>query len=490
MPSVELLSRSLEILLVDDEPDLRGVVGEVLEEAGHHVTMASDGAQALALGLAKPFDAIVCDIRLPLMDGLSLLRRFRQDAPNTDFILMTAHADVRQAVGALKEGAAYYLTKPFEAEELLVQLSRIADRRVMERDLAQARRELRDRGAKTALIGQSPAMLRVLGLIDTVAPTDAPTLITGESGTGKELVARMLHERGARQDRPFVVINCGALTETLIEAELFGHERGAFTGADRKREGRFKAADGGVIFLDEIAELSATAQVKLLRVLQEGTFEPVGSNTPIKVDVRVLSATHRNLAERVRQGLFREDLFYRINVIEIPLPPLRQRPGDLSILVRHFLMRFLPGADPLPEISPAGWAALSGYRFPGNVRELSHAIQHAAVLSAGRPIGLQDFPASISGHSNEIIGVPAKESDQSLTLDDAKGAFECNYVRHVVAQAKGKRARAAKILGISRKSLWEKMKRHGIEAPLSGERDPSPEDLDDQDPPGVGPALA
>jgi DNA-binding NtrC family response regulator len=271
------------------------------------------------------------------------------------------------------------------------------------------------------------------------------------------------------------------LTENLIEAELFGHEKGAFTGAEGKREGRFKAADGGVIFLDEIAELSPAAQVKLLRVLQEGTFEPIGTNSPIKVDVRVLSATHRNLTERVRQGLFREDLLYRINVIEIPLPPLRQRPGDLSVLVRHFLLRFLPEGASLPELPAAVWAALSAHTFPGNVRELSHAIQRAVVMSAGRPIGLEDLPPSISGYSGEIIGVPAPQPDRSLPLDEAMRAFECNYVTHVVEQANRKRVRAAKMLGISRKSLWEKMKRHGIETPLSGERNSPDEPGEDED---------
>jgi two-component system, NtrC family, response regulator AtoC len=454
----------LEILLIDDEPDLRLVLEEALREAEHRVTVAGDGAEGLNHVISRVFDVVICDVRLPKIDGLTLFRRIRQESPSTDVILMTAYAEVADAVTALKQGAFDYLTKPFDIDELLLAMHRIAEHRALRRELEQARAELSGRKPEVLLVGQSPGVRRVLGLIEMVAGSEAPVLVTGESGTGKELVARMLHDRSARREKPFVVVNCGALTETLIEAELFGHERGAFTGAVKKREGRFKAADGGTVFLDEIAELPLSAQAKLLRVLQEGTFEPLGTNSTAKVDVRVISATHRNLKERIADGTFREDLFYRVNVIEIPLPALRERPGDLSLLVQYFLQRFTPKGRPLPTVSPAAWAALSQYAYPGNVRELSHAVEHAVVLSGGGEIDIVHLPSSIAmatmrfGRHPE----PAAQTSDVRPLHVALREFEREYLLRAMAQAQGKRVRAAEMLGISRKSLWEKMRLHSI----------------------------
>jgi two-component system response regulator AtoC len=450
----------LDILLIDDEPELRQLLEEALRENEHRVTTAGDGAEGLAAVTSKVFDVVICDVRLPKIDGLTLFRRIRQEWPSTDVILMTAYAEVLDAVTALKQGAFDYLTKPFDIDELLLQIRRISEHRDLRRELEQARVELSGRKPEAALIGQSPPMRRVEGLIEMVAASEAPVLVTGESGTGKELVARLLHERGARREKPFVVVNCGALTETLIEAELFGHERGAFTGAVKKREGRFKAADGGTVFLDEIAELPLSAQAKLLRVLQEGTFEPLGTNTTAKVDVRVVSATHRNLKDRIATGAFREDLFYRVNVIEIALPPLRDRPGDLSLLVQYFLQRFTPKGRPVPLVSPAAWAALSQYPYPGNVRELSHAIEHAVVLSGGGAIDVRHLPASM------VTTAPATRNEAATPeirpLHVALREFEREYLIRAMGQAGSKRVRAAEILGISRKSLWEKLRLHGI----------------------------
>jgi DNA-binding NtrC family response regulator len=292
----------LDILLIDDEPDLRQVLEEALREHDHRVTIASDGAEGLSQMMAKSFDVVICDVRLPKIDGLTLFRRIRQEWPTTDVILMTAYAEVVDAVAALKQGAFDYLTKPFDIDELLLQIQRISDHRALRRELEQARVELSGRKPEVALVGQSPPMRACSASSRWCAASEAPVLVVGESGTGKELVARMLHERSARHEKPFVVVNCGALSETLIEAELFGHERGAFTGAVKRREGRFKAADGGTVFLDEIAELPLSAQAKLLRVLQEGTFEPLGTNTTVRVDVRVISATHRQLKDRIAEG--------------------------------------------------------------------------------------------------------------------------------------------------------------------------------------------
>ena len=455
----------LRILVVEDEPDLRAVLGEALREAGHEVTLAADGQQGLTQVTEQAFDVVITDVNLPRVDGLTLLRRTLSETPGTRVILITAFGDIANAVAALKEGAYDYLAKPFELEHLLSLLGRVAEQRSLERELEQARAALAGVSPQTLLVGDSPPMRRVLSLVDMVAGSNAPTLIIGESGTGKEIVARMIHDRGARRDQPYLAVNCGALTETLMEAELFGHERGAFTGADRKRDGRFKAADGGTIFLDEVAELPMAAQAKLLRVLQEGSFEPLGSNTPIKVDVRVISATHRNLRHRVKQNLFREDLFYRINVIEVPLPPLRDRPGDLALLVHHFLQRFALHKA-APSLNAAAWEALARHRFPGNVRELSHAIQHAVVLSGGNEIQLSHFPLTIQAPpaDNPPAGFLAAAGPRRTIgpLVMAVRQYEREYLQEAVAGAKGNRQDAAKLLGLTVSSLSQKLRLHGL----------------------------
>jgi len=456
----------LEILLIDDEPELRELLREQLAEAGHRVRVAVDGAEGAEHLERQVFDVVICDVRLPKADGLSLFRRIRKDSPLTDVILMTAYSEVGQAVSALKEGAYDYLTKPFDIDELLLQVRHIDENRMLRRELENVRGELSDRGSQTQLVGESPGIRRVHDMIRMVAQSDAPTLVTGESGTGKEVVGRLIHERSSRRDKPFVAVNCGALAENLVEAELFGHERGAFTGAVKKRDGRFKAAHGGTLLLDEIAELPLPAQAKLLRVLQEGVVEPLGTNTPVRVDVRIISATHRNLPERIKMGAFREDLFYRINVIEIPLPSLRERPGDLPLLLRHFIQRLKAPGAPVPSISPAAWAAISQYRFPGNVRELSHAIEHAMVMSGGSEIDVIHLPPSMIEPTGSALRAepavgeePARVRPLHLALRD----FEHQYLLRALKAADGKRTRTAYMLGISRKTLWEKLRHTGTE---------------------------
>lgn len=450
----------LDILLVDDEQGLRDVLEEQLAERGHCVETADDGATAEECVKRRMFDVVICDVRPPQVDGLTLFRKIRKETPGTDVILMTAHSDVSQAVSALKEGAYDYLTKPFDMDELILQVRRIDEVRRLRRELDSARTALGDRPSSTSLVGQAPAIRRIQEMVKMVAQSDAPTLITGESGTGKEVVARMVHEQSSRREKPFVAVNCGALAESLVEAELFGHERGAFTGALRKRDGRFKAADGGTLLLDEVAELPLPAQTKLLRVLQEGTVEPLGTNTPVRVDVRIISATHRNLQERIKAGLFREDLFYRINVIELQIPPLRERPGDIPLLVNHFLARMTPTGAASPTISPAAWAALSQYTFPGNVRELSHAIEHALVLAGGKEIGVQHLPQGMV-HPNTTEPCGEAESPNLSDIRPLQAAvrdFEHAYLLRALRATEGKRARTAELLGISRKTLWEKLR--------------------------------
>ncbi|MEZ4432568.1 MAG: sigma-54 dependent transcriptional regulator [bacterium] len=448
----------LDILLVDDEPTIRLSVGDALEDAGHRVTLAADGDAAAQKLTEHRFDVVVSDIRMPGLDGLSLFRRIRERAPETDVILITAYGAVEDAVQALKEGARDYLTKPFDTGELLLRVERLAERHALTRALQDARRALAENARESIIIGRSPPMIRLLERIETFAAADAPVLILGESGTGKELVARELHRKGPRAAGPFVPVHCAAFPETLIEAELFGHERGAFTGAVRRRDGRFRAADRGTLFLDEVAEIPLPAQAKLLRVLQEGVFEPLGTNTPVRVDVRIVSATHRDLKQCVADGTFREDLYYRLRVLDLKVPPLRARPGDLPLLVEHFLARFAD--DTPPTVSTAAWEALTRHDYPGNVRELEHAIQHACVLARGGEIHRRHLPDELLGDTPEIGEEP--EEGGLLPLADAIGAYERGYLLRALRETGGRKTQAAELLGISRKNLWEKLKTHGV----------------------------
>lgn len=452
----------LEILLADDEPSIRLTVSDALEDLGHRVSLAADGAEALEHIERHVFDVVITDIRMPKADGMTIFRRLRAHAPSTDVILITAYAAVSDAVDAMKEGAYDYLTKPFDTDEIKLRVQRIAQKRSLERELDEARAQLAAKDPSQIIIGRSSAMTRLLDLVETIASSDAPVLITGESGTGKELVAKTIHSLSPRSGHGFVAVNCAAFPETLLEAELFGHERGAFTGAVKSREGRFQAAHNGTLFLDEIAEIPPMAQAKLLRVLQEGMVEPLGTNRPVEVDVRVLSATHRNLKQRIRDGLFREDLYYRLNVLDVPIPPLRERRGDLPILVEHFLKRLTPRGKNPPAIAPRAWAALSEYGFPGNVRELEHAIQRAVVLSRGGEIDLPHLPEDIAGVPTLDQEPTSEVSDQVRPLAQAVKEFERAYLQRALQEAEGKKARAAELLGISRKNLWEKLRAHEL----------------------------
>jgi DNA-binding NtrC family response regulator len=448
----------LDVLLVDDEPDIGLAAGESLRDAGHRVTMATNGAEALDLITTRVYDIMICDIRLPKLDGLTLFRRARRESPDTTVILMTAFAAVADAVAAVKEGAHDYLTKPFDIDEITLRVERIAAHRSLLRELDDARAALAQRTTNDAIVGRSPQMLRLLDRVNTIATSHAPVLLLGESGTGKELVARALHDRGARQGKPFVAVNCAAFPDTLLEAELFGHERGAFTGAVKRRDGRFRAAHAGTLLLDEVAEMSLPAQAKLLRVLQEGTVEPLGTNESVRVDVRVISATHRGLKERIAAGLFREDLYYRLNVLNIDIPPLRDRKGDLPLLVQYYLKKLTKPGKAAPRVSAGAWVALAEYPFPGNVRQLGHAVEHAMVLAGDGEIRVEHLPRDIA-RAGDIARVAAP---LPRPLGTAMKEFEREYLQRALAQAEGKRTLAAEILGISRKNLWEKLRMHGV----------------------------
>ncbi len=449
---------NLKILLADDEPSLRLTAGDALESQGHKVTLACDGLEAKTLLATNEFDLLITDIRMPKITGLELFDHLRQHRPETDAILVTAYGEIRDAVKALKNGALDYLIKPFDMEELVLRVLRIAERRTLQIDLDDAKEKLKEiPTGLSELIGESPPMIRLKKRISTIANSDASVLITGESGTGKELIAKQLHKLSSRADQPFIAVNCAGLPESLLEAELFGHERGAFTGALHRRIGKFEAANNGTIFLDEVGEIPLNAQVKLLRVLQEGVIEPIGSNKKTPLNIWVLSATNRNLRDLISSGSFREDLYYRLMVLDVLAPPLRDRRGDLPLLARYFLEYFSKDKKKIPEISPQAWAAISAYPFPGNVRELEHAIQHGIVLCGDGPIEISHLPADIVGLCNGEQIAPATQK-----LADAAREFERQYLLQALGATGGKKTKTADLLGISRKNLWEKLRNHEI----------------------------
>jgi DNA-binding NtrC family response regulator len=447
----------LGVLIAEDDSLVRCTIREALEAAGHTVDAVADGQEALVRTSSNSFDVVISDVWMPRVDGLALFQHLRARSPRTGVILVTAHGNVNHAVDSLKAGVDDYMLKPFDIDELVVRVERLGERLRLKQELQEARASLSGAGPGAKLIGRSQVMLSLIERIKTVAPTDASVVILGESGTGKELVARAVHEASARAGGPFVAVNCTSFPDTLIEAELFGHERGAFTGAVQRREGRFKAADGGTLLLDEVGEIPLSVQAKLLRVLQEGTIEPLGSHRPIKTDVRVTCATHRNLKQMIAAGTFREDLYYRLNVLEIHVPPLRNRRSDLPLLAAHFYRKFAGEGSEL-KLQPRAWAALMHHSFPGNVRELEHAIHHAVILSRGQEIDLSHLPSDIRGREE-----PGDEDGSKLRpLAESMKDFERQCLILALNQTKGVKFKAAQLLGISRKTLWEKLKAHQI----------------------------
>ncbi|MCO4762549.1 MAG: sigma-54-dependent Fis family transcriptional regulator, partial [Myxococcales bacterium] len=410
-------------------------------------------------------DVVLADVELARQDPTSLVTEIKRRYPSSEVIFLASRGSVEDAVRALKAGASDYLVKPIDPALLSSTLRRSRERVQLERQLVRARQAVTERVLGPAMIGESTAMQRLNQRVSRCARTDASVLILGESGTGKELVARMLHATGPRANRPFVAVNCAAFPDALLEAELFGHERGAFTGAVRQRRGRFQLAHGGTLFLDEVAEMSIAAQAKLLRVLQDGTLEPLGSDRTMQVDVRIISATHRDLKEQVARGAFRADVLFRLKVLELRVPPLRERAGDLPALIEHFLSRFSFQAT-VPTITTRAWAALQNYSFPGNVRELEHAIQHAVVLCDSDEIDTCHLPDEFGGDDSD------SDSDDTdlafMALGVAHRQWEREYLMRALHTAGGQRSSAAQLLGISRKNLWEKLKGHGLADHLRG----------------------
>jgi two-component system response regulator AtoC len=441
----------VRILVVDDEPKMCVLLAESLKRKGHTVRAAHSGQQALDQLVKEPADLVFTDLRMVPMDGLTLLRHVRDEHPRTHVVMMTGHGGVKEAVDAMKAGAYDYLQKPLELDE--VQL--LAQRVGKERDLQDENsrwRQMHDRHvARWEIRGQSPAMGRVHALISRVAPTDATVLIRGESGTGKELTAKAIHRGSKRADRPFVAVNCAAIPETLLESELFGYVKGAFTGADKDKAGLFEMAHTGTIFLDEIAEANAAVQVKLLRALEGRTFIPVGGHREVAVDVRILVATHQNLEQRIADGRFREDLFYRFNVFPLDLPPLRDRLEDLQLLVAHFMGEL--GRDPA-AVDPAVIARLRAYPWPGNVRELRNIVERAHILAGSDPVGLAHILLPSAAAGEELGG----REPASLNLDE----HEKRLIGIALKRSAGNKTRAAQHLGLTRRALYSRMERLGL----------------------------
>jgi two-component system NtrC family response regulator len=446
----------MKILLADDEKTIAITLGDELEDAGHDVTVASDGETALQTGLQGRFDVLITDIRMPKVDGLELMKRIKEKHEDLDVVVMTAFGTIDTAIEAMKNGAFDFLQKPFNNEEVVLLMDRIQERRNLVEENRRLKGELEEKYQFENIIGKSDAMLEVFELIQSVAESDISVLIDGESGTGKEQVARAIHYNSPRRDRAMVPVSCSVFADSLIESELFGHEKGAFTDAKGQKIGRFEMAEGGTIFIDDIDDLSLQAQVKMLRVLQERQLERVGGTKTIDVDIRVIAATKVDLWEHVQAGNFREDLFYRLNVVTIKLPPLRERAGDIPLLAHHFMKKF--GGEKEYEITPETLLAMEKYPWPGNVRELEHAIERAIVLTPkGGPLKTQHVLKPVS---RSMMG----DSDSAVvTLKEAVVAAEADHIRKALKITEGHKGSAAELLGISRKNLWEKMKDYEIQ---------------------------
>ncbi len=452
------MSTTGRILVIDDERGIRSLCGDVLRRAGYTVETVDTGNGGLAAAAAgEPFDLVFCDINLPDVNGLTVLGQLLQRDPAPTVILITAFPSVETAVRGMKLGARDYVTKPFTPDELRMTAERALSEDAMRRENAELRREL----GCGQLVGRSPEMQSLYEMIRKVARSDATVLITGESGTGKELVARALHYEGLRVGKPFVPVNCGALVESLLESELFGHVRGAFTGAEAPKQGLFVAASGGTLFLDEIGELPLQLQPKLLRALQDGEIKPVGGVEPTRVDVRVIAATNRDLRQGVDEGSFREDLYYRLNVITIEVPPLRDRPGDIGLLAQYFAERAaLRAHQPRPEITDDATTWLAAQPWPGNVRELENSVERAVVLASGPRLDVSDFaPRTGAPTATPAAGSQPMAPEEMASLDE----LERHHILRVLQACSGQKTKASAILGINRTTLWKKLRQYGLE---------------------------
>ena len=450
-----------KVLVVDDQRNMRATTAIVLRSAGHVVEEAEDGAAAIRRVQGEAFDVVLTDLRMQAVDGMAVLREVRRLAPETQVIVMTAYGTIESAVDAIQRGAYDFLAKPFKEDELLLRVAKAVEKRRLLGEVNLLAGEFRRRYGLEHIVGRSSAIQELLERVRRVAATDATVLISGESGTGKELVARALHVASRRGERAFVPVNCAAITETLLESELFGHAKGSFTGATRARRGLFEEANGGTLFIDEIGETAPGFQAKLLRALQEGEIRRVGESTPVQVDVRVIAATNQDLRKAISERRFREDLYYRLAVVPIRIPPLRERREDVPLLAVHFLERFGRRTGSLKTLAADAVARLVEHSWPGNVRELENVIEHSAALCAGGEIRAADV--QIEAHT-PVPGSGAR------TLAAAVEEAERNAIEAAVIRAGGDLARVARDLGVSATTLWRKMKRLGVDGrgPLQG----------------------
>jgi DNA-binding NtrC family response regulator len=458
------------LLIIDDEPDILLVMSANLKKEGYAVDTAEDGLDALKKLENQDYDAIIVDHKMPKLTGMELLERLRSNyhrglrGSEIPVIVVTAYGTIEMAVKAMKDGAYSFLTKPIQYEDLSLQVKNAVERRRLSREIENLRQEIEERYQFGNILGRNPRMQEIFQLIRTVAETEATVLIQGESGTGKELIARSIHYNSRRRDRPFVVVSCSALPETLLESELFGHEKGAFTGAIRQRIGRFEMADGGTVFLDEIGEMSMPVQMKLLRVLQEREVERVGGDHAIKVDVRVIAATHKDLHRAMSERVFREDLFYRLNVVPIKLPPLRERHDDVPLLAAHFLRKYSEkNKKQITSISPRAFSSLTRYSYPGNVRELENIIERAVIMEKGDSLNRIDLKHPGMGGNVDILPLIGSDIQPfRKTKTEVVERFEKEYFSQLLRMYSGNMSRASKHAGINLKNFHEKMARYGL----------------------------
>ncbi len=448
------------LLIAEDEPILRIAMADALRKEGWEVDVAEDGARAMILFESHFHDVVLTDVMMPKVDGMEVLRRAKAMQPETTVILITAYATVDSAVEAMRQGAADFIAKPFSMMQLLLRLNNVCSFRLLKEQNIRLQEQLEKRFSFGNIIGKSKRMREVFELIKLVADSEASVLVQGESGTGKELVASAIHFNSSRRARPYIRVSCASLPESLIESELFGYEKGAFTGASERRVGRFEAASGGTLFLDEIGELPLGIQVKLLRVLQERQIERLGSHRSIKVDVRIVSASLRPLEEEIAEGRFRDDLYFRVNTVTIHLPPLRERREDIPVLAQAFLEEFThERGKPIEGFADAVLEAFDTYAWPGNVRELRNVIERAVLFCNSPRITLEELPATLRGAVPQQRRVAAQ---QVLPLQTAVERAEIEAIRAALASTSGRRSEAAELLGVSRKTLWEKAKHYGL----------------------------
>ncbi len=448
------------LLVVEDEPLLRITMADALRKEGWAVDVAEDGVKGAALFEQHLHDVVLTDLVMPRMDGMSLLRRVKALQPGTTVVIITAHGSVDKAVEAMREGASDFIAKPFSMAQLLVRLSNVCSVRQLQEQNVRLQEQLEQRFSFSNIIGKSKKMQEVFELIKVVADSEASVLVHGESGTGKELVASAIHYNSPRRTKPYIRVSCASLPESLIESELFGYEKGAFTGASERRIGRFEAASGGTLFLDEIGELPLSFQVKLLRVLQERQIERLGSNRPLDVDVRIVSASLRPLEEEIADARFREDLYFRVNTVAIHLPPLRDRSEDIPLLAQSFLQELAQErGKPIEGFSDEVLGVFDAYPWPGNVRELRNVVERAVLFCRGPRVGMDELPASLRSTPGEVRRPAASEV---RTLQQAVERAEIDAIEVALASTQGRRTDAAELLGISRKTLWEKIKSYSI----------------------------